>query len=537
MCFAALFASACRPLSAPPAATAAAVTISIQVDGDVAAYALPPGLTVREAVAHAGITLGELDRLTPPAFTIIADGAAVVITRITETFETEQVVLPYSSEIVHNSSQPEGERRLLQVGQTGLEELTYRTVFEDGIQVSRSIVRRVIVTNPVPEIIMVGTQGSFTLVPISGTLAYISGRNAWVMRENTGQRLPLTTAGDLDGRVFDLSPDGHWLLFTREVTQAISQNFNTLWVVSTLPITPTRATSLPFSLPISNVLYAEWSPLQPRTFVYSTAERIPRAPGRQANNDLWLVQWSQSASRRLTITTTQLLDTSAGGLYGWWGTGFAFAPDGRALAYARADSVGLLTYQLGRRSITATVAMTEVAQFTPYNTHGDWAWYPPLRWAPGGVLYTIAHGPPIGLEAPEDSPAFDLAALTMPGGLQFKLIPRAGMFANPMPSPPIITASGETSYRVAFLQATDPNNSPYSTYRLGLMDRDGSNARHLFPPEGQAGLSANEVVAWSPDGRLIAVVYQGNLWLLDPDTGLNQQITGDGLSAQPRWAR
>ncbi|MCC6187492.1 MAG: G5 domain-containing protein [Anaerolineales bacterium] len=535
--FAALFASACRPLSAPPAATAAAVTISIQVDGDVAAYALPPGLTVREAVAHAGITLGELDRLTPPAFTIIADGAAVVITRITETFETEQVVLPYSSEIVHNSSQPGGERRLLQVGQTGLEELTYRTVFEDGIQVSRSIVRRVIVTNPVPEIIMVGTQGSFTLVPISGTLAYISGRNAWVMRENTGQRLPLTTAGDLDGRVFDLSPDGQWLLFTREVTQASSQNFNTLWAVSTLPITATRTTPLPFSLPISNVLYAEWSPLQPRTFVYSTAERIPRAPGRQANNDLWLVQWSQSASRRLTITTTQLLDTSAGGLYGWWGTGFAFAPDGRTLAYARADSVGLLTYQLGRRSITATVTMTEVAQFTPYNTHGDWAWYPPLRWAPGGILYTIAHGPPIGLEAPEDSPAFDLAALTMPGGLQFKLIPRAGMFANPMPSPPIITARGETSYRVAFLQATDPNNSPFSTYRLGLMDRDGSNAHHLFPPEGQAGLSANEVVAWSPDGQLIAVVYQGNLWLLDPDTGLNQQITGDGLSAQPRWAR
>jgi hypothetical protein len=198
----------------------------------------------------------------------------------------------------------------------------------------------------------------------------------------------------------------------------------------------------------------------------------------------------------------------------------------------------LLTFVLGRRSVTATVAISEAAQFTPYNTHGDWAWYPPLRWAPGGdILYTVTHGPPIGLEAAEDSPAFDLGALSMPGGLQYKLIPRAGMFANPMPSPAITTTSGEAGYRIAFLQATDPNNSPFSTYRLGLIDRDGSNARFIFPPEGQAGLSANEAIAWSPDGRLIAVVYQGNLWLIDPDTAQSQPITGDGLSAQPRWAR
>ena len=35
------------------------------------------------------------------------------------------------------------------------------------------------------------------------------------MQANTGQRRPLTFSGDLDGRVFDLSPDGQWVLFTR----------------------------------------------------------------------------------------------------------------------------------------------------------------------------------------------------------------------------------------------------------------------------------------------------------------------------------
>ncbi len=241
---------------------------------------------MREAVATAGITLGELDQVSPPPFTIISEGLGIVITRVTERFETETVEIPFSSEIVHNEGLPAGERRLLQVGQTGTEELTYRTVFEDGVQVSRSVVRRVTLAGPVSEIIMVGQQGSFTLVPISGTLAYINGRNAWVMRGNSGQRLPLTTSGDLDGRVFELSPDGQWLIFSREVTSTSSPNFNTLWAVSTLPITTTRfttiTTSVPFTLPVSNALYAEWSPTEPRTIVYSTGERIGRALGWQA---------------------------------------------------------------------------------------------------------------------------------------------------------------------------------------------------------------------------------------------------------------
>ncbi len=380
-------------------------------------------------------------------------------------------------------------------------------------------------------------------MPISGTLAYINGRNAWVMRGNSGQRLPLTTSGDLDGFVFELSPDGQWLLFSREAPPTSTAQFNTLWVVSTVPISttrsPTRTAAAPLTLPISNVLYAEWSPITPRTFAFTTAERIPRAPGWQANNDLWLVGFRQQSSRTV-LTTTRLLDSSAGGTYGWWGTGFAFSPAGDSLAYARADSIGLIDFTVRPRVLTATVVISELVQFTPYNTHSDWAWYPALRWAPNAeIIYTITHGPPIGLEAPEDSPAFDLGALAVPDGLQFNLIPRAGMFANPLPSPTFTLPSGEVGYRVAFMQATDPNNSPFSNYRLGVMDRDGSNVRFIFPPEGQAGLSTSEVesLAWSPRGDLLAVGYRGNLWLVNPDTGLTQQITGDGLYTRPRWSR
>jgi hypothetical protein len=33
------------------------------------------------------------------------------------------------------------------------------------------------------------------------------------------------------------------------------------------------------------------------------------------------------------------------------------------------------------------------------------------------------------------------------------------------------------------------------------------------------------------------VIYEGNLWLVDPDTGLTQQLTGDGLSEHLAWGK
>ena len=73
-----------------------------------------------------------------------------------------------------------------------------------------------------------------------------------------------------------------------------------------------------------------------------------------------------------------------------------------------------------------------------------------------------------------------------------------------------------------------------SGYRLAIMDRDGSNRRVIYPPEDQPGLSA-QVFAWSPDGRQIALVQQGNLFLVDVVTGLAQQLTADSLSSTPQW--
>jgi resuscitation-promoting factor RpfB len=561
-----VFLAACatpiRNLPAAATLTPATVNVVITADGKSRTYALAPELTVREAVVQLNLPLTDADRISPAPYTRLSEGLAIKITRVTETYEIEKAVLPFASQIVRRDDRPEGEQRLLQAGVNGEEEITYRTVFEDGTQVSRSIVKRTVIKPAAPEIIVVGSQPSFTLVPISGTLAYINGRNAWIMRQSSGQRLPITTSGDLDGKIFELSPDGAWLLCSRQVSDTTSADFNTLWAIpipapitplsgaqaaTTTQITPPAplAATQPISLPVANIpFYAEWvpaltSPLSPtlvetRTIAYSNAFKIPRPPGWQANNNLLLTSWwkekdAKTKNESWVFTTTQVLDTSLWGTYGWWGTGFALSPDGTKIAFARTDAIGLIDLQ--------TFAQSELAVYPAYNTRGDWAWFPSLRWGPDGAyIYTLVHGGPVSLELPEDSPAFDFVALSPQTGLQLELAPRAGMFANPVPSPIQVTASGEHSFQVAFLQAMDQNaDSSKSRYQLGVMDRDGSNLRFIFPPEGLPGLPANQKVTWSPDGRRLAVIYEGNLWLVDVEAGISQQLTGDGLSAKVVW--
>ena len=121
----AVWVAGCAQVAGPPPTAPGSVTLTIQADGASKTYTFAPGLTVREAVAQAGVTLGELDRLTPPPYSLISSGLNIVITRVSETFDVVQVALPYTSETVHNEALPAGDQRLLQVGQPGSEEVTY----------------------------------------------------------------------------------------------------------------------------------------------------------------------------------------------------------------------------------------------------------------------------------------------------------------------------------------------------------------------------------------------------------------------------
>ncbi|MDY7041656.1 MAG: G5 domain-containing protein, partial [Chloroflexota bacterium] len=387
--------------------------------------------TVRDALQEVGIALGELDRTEPDLWVEIEPAMTITVVRVEERFITERQVLPFAHRTVKSEGIPEGETRLIQLGANGEEEIAYKITFENGVEVSRVEVRRTVLNEPVDEIMVVGATGVADSVPIQGTLAYISAGNAWLMRGASGGRRALTTEGDLDGRIFDLSADGHRLLFSRRGGDELTAPLNTLWVITTTVVGEEA-----YPLGIEGVIYAQWSPDETQ-IAYSTAERTSGSPGWKANNDLWIAPFPVRSRPQRVITTTngltqtvsggivatQVLSASFQGAYNWWGPSFAWSPDGQYLAYATADEVGLV--DVDRRELTP------LKQFPPFRTYSEWVWTPTLSWSPDGrfVLCTL-HNPGGGGDVPEDSQVFDVWALGTDGELGTRLAAEAGMWAH-----------------------------------------------------------------------------------------------------------
>jgi len=474
-----------------------------------------PGLTVRDLLDAAGVELGQLARVEPDRYVAVGEGRAVVGTRVTETFETARQVLPFGHETVRSEGVPEGERKLLQAGSNGELEITYLVTLEDGIEVSREEVNRLVLSQPVDETVLVGVQGELTSVPISGTIVYLSGGNAWIMRETTELRRNITGSSDLDGRVFALSEDGSRLAFTRSNSGDPNSPINSLWMARTSLVGEEAS-----YLGVTNVVWAAWAP-DGRRLAYSTAERTGGVPGWKANNDLWVMTLADDGTGEES-SIEKVLPSTADIPYAWWGRSYAWSPNGQYLAYGQANQVGVV-------SVVDGVLVT-LLSFPEYQTQSHWAWVPDVSWSQDGHLLSfVSHESDLDGLPPEDSPIFSLWVASADGELGMRLAEEVGMWSQPRWS---LVDGGPLVYG----QAQSPRNSQDSRYELFVMDRDGSNKRRVFPPEGFMGLIAPDV-AWSPSGGTLLFDYEGNLYTVDLTAEVLSQLTSDGQSSHPRWAR
>jgi Tol biopolymer transport system component len=276
----------------------------------------------------------------------------------------------------------------------------------------------------------------------------------------------------------------------------------------------------PHYLGVTGVVWAEWSPDGER-LAYSTAERSGGVPGWKADNDLWIMTTPEEGMNSVS-SAAQVLPLTADIPYAWWGRSYAWSPDGRHVAYAQADEIGIVDLSTG--------SQMPLVSFPEYRTQSHWAWVPSLSWSRDGSLVAAAlhEGDLEGLN-PEDSPIFGLWVVGKDGEVQVRLAEEVGMWSAPRWSP-----AGEDS--LVFGQAQSPRNSQDSRYELYVMDQDGSNKRRLFPPEGLMGLIAPDV-AWSPWGDAVIVAYEGNLYRVGVDTSQLDLLTADEQGSSPRWAR
>ena len=470
------------------------------------------GVNVKQALEFAGITLNPLDKTEPSGTTILSENTTIRIIRVREEFLVEESILPFEQQTVKNESLPEGQSILIQAGTNGTLQTIYRILSEDGVESSRSFVNSEVTQPAKPEIVMLGVQSPYTSQSIPGVIAYITSSNAWVMDGSSGNRRPVVSTGDLDGRIFSISPDREWLLFSRSSTK--ENEINTLWVVNLKEQTPE-----PIYTNIKNVVhYADWVPGKTRTISYSTVEPVLTPPGWQANNDLHLFRYDEKGK---ALETKTIVETNSGGIYGWWGTIFEWSVDGSKIAYSRPDSIGLVDIEKG--------LLNPIIKLATFQTSSDWAWVPSIKWSEDGqALYTI-----LLPESPGSSQNPALSVIIFPEKIAVDLIANCGLFCNPTPSMGV--SNGR--FIVGFLSAILPDQSETSRYNLKIMDRDGSNQKKLYPGEGIQGLTPQSL-RWSPSFQsdfLLAFIAQGNLLLVDTISGSIKTLTGDGSISKIDW--
>ncbi len=486
------------------------IQVTVEQSGQISRGTAQVGATVRQALETMSVPVSVQDIVSPGRETILTEDTVIQVIVVTEEESKSQRVLPYISQTIRNELLPEGETYSIQSGRNGLEELTTKSVYEDHLLVSQTITSRVVVEEAIPEILMIGVKAEHAPIQIPGKIIYISNRSLWVMQNNTGERIPLVTTGDVDGRILDLSSNGEWLLFSRATKE---DEINSLWM---LHISDWNAE--PISLRISNVIhFAAWLPGDALRVLYSTVIPQESAPGWKAENDLQLQVFSDTG---MILSKETILDASEDGVYSWWGTDFLLSADGKTVAYANPGSIGVIDRLTGQK--------TPLAAILPYEkTRSDWAWVPGISWTAeqDGLVFSF-HGDISGVIETFDPSDFNIGRIRIDLPIPEEIRSESGLFSYPAASP--LFNNGNAL--IAFLEAVTPAESESSQYRILVMNADGSNPQTVFPLEGGGYLSPQKI-RWAPvteqDQTWLSFIYQGNIWLVNPFTGIYNQITSD----------
>jgi len=494
------------------------------------------GATVAEVLAEAGVSLNPADLVEPPPAAPLpaagSEAAPMIITvvRVTETTEVIPESVPFKRQIVRSAEMsPDDPPRIVQVGQAGLQEVTVRIVYHDGLEAERWPTAVEVVEPPRDEIVMVGVAAAQSAMRFAGRLAYIDSGRTVVLEGTTDAPRQLAVEGQLDGRVFQLSPDGDYLLYTvASDAPAGGESFrNALWVI------PTAEGATGQSLQIENVLWAGWAPTaEPPRIAYTTARSVSLPPGWEANNDLWLLDLTFDGNQPAPFRVVETYPAA----YSWWGGHYAWTPQGDRLAYAFADEVGLLDLSgIAGGLAVAEPARTVLHEFTEFDTGADWAWLPALSWsADGRYLAFTAHAG----DDPQAGERFDLWVADTATRATTPLVEDAGIWSLSQWSP----AAALPALRLASLRANEPvddQDTADGGYSLWLADADGGNPARLFPPEGESSLFARSAqsLVWGPEADKVAFIFDDALHILDVATGdLFRAGADDGVSSHPTWS-
>lgn len=114
--------------------------------------------TVGELLTERGLSVDDNDVLRPKAETALKAGMSVHLIRVSGDREVVEEALPFSRREIRDTAQPIGYSKVITPGQTGAALVTYDITYENGREVSRRAVDKVILDKPVEEVVVVGAD-------------------------------------------------------------------------------------------------------------------------------------------------------------------------------------------------------------------------------------------------------------------------------------------------------------------------------------------------------------------------------------------
>lgn len=150
-------------------------TIHLVVDGQVI-DGISSGSTVRDALRDIGLVLNEGDQVSVPLDAAAVDGLAVLVTRGEQSGEVVTETLPFETEEIEDANLLKGMRIVTQAGRAGVRTTTYELEVVGGVVVGRHVMTSVVTTEPVTQVVKVGTSELPTNATVSPGTAQALGK-------------------------------------------------------------------------------------------------------------------------------------------------------------------------------------------------------------------------------------------------------------------------------------------------------------------------------------------------------------------------
>ncbi|HHW32250.1 MAG TPA: DUF348 domain-containing protein [Clostridiaceae bacterium] len=135
-----------------------AVPVYVEVDGQEIKL-MSCKETVKDALAAGGINLSPLDRLEYADLDdIVVENMKLKIVRVDVREVNEEIPIPYQVVMRENDKLEHGKEKVVRQGEEGVEQKTYKVVYEDGKEVKRELLIQKILSAPIDKIVEIGTM-------------------------------------------------------------------------------------------------------------------------------------------------------------------------------------------------------------------------------------------------------------------------------------------------------------------------------------------------------------------------------------------